>query len=357
MTALLCALYLLLRRGNAFQPDVSPPLRLRRWAMSFYFAAVLSHVCWYLFYRFDCQILSVYHIALSLFDSIMLLTTVSGTVLAMLQDRQRSVWPVLAAMVPFVALGVFLMFRPSVQLMYVDIAYFLVVFLLFTVHLLFSVKQYGRWLCDNYADLEHKKIWLSEALTIIIMVVFLFYGLDDGAPTLNGLFVVVELAFFGLLLWRIETIADLQGQQLRPSAADKEVQGEADDEEPAEQPANIDIAQIGRLLAERCEATQLYLRHDLSLLQLAKALHTNRTYLGQYFSSQGTTYNVYINDLRIRHFVSRYREAVHNDPTVTAQQLASDSGYRSYSTFSLAFKQRMGQSVTAWMHDAAEQQQ
>ena len=33
----------------------------------------------------------------------------------------------------------------------------------------------------------------------------------------------------------------------------------------------------------------------------------------------------------------------------TAQQLASESGYRSYRTFSLAFKQRMGQSVTEWM--------
>ena len=39
---------------------------------------------------------------------------------------------------------------------------------------------------------------------------------------------------------------------------------------------------------------------------------------------------------------------------VVAQQLASESGYRSYSTFSLAFKQRTGQSVTVWMHDTVE---
>lgn len=37
----------------------------------------------------------------------------------------------------------------------------------------------------------------------------------------------------------------------------------------------------------------------------------------------------------------------------TAQQLAHESGYRSYSTFSLAFKQRIGQSVASWMRDAA----
>ena len=35
----------------------------------------------------------------------------------------------------------------------------------------------------------------------------------------------------------------------------------------------------------------------------------------------------------------------------TAQQLVRDSGYRSYSTFSLAFKQRIGQTVTACMRE------
>ena len=52
--------------------------------------------------------------------------------------------------------------------------------------------------------------------------------------------------------------------------------------------------------------------------------------------------------------MSLYREATATGQTVTAQQLANDSGYRSYSTFSLAFKQRMGQSVTAWMREMAK---
>jgi len=69
--------------------------------------------------------------------------------------------------------------------------------------------------------------------------------------------------------------------------------------------------------------------------------------------SQGITYNAYINDLRINHFIDLYREAVAAQQPIVAQQLASDSGYRSYSTFSLAFKQRMGQSVTAWMRETA----
>ena len=106
---------------------------------------------------------------------------------------------------------------------------------------------------------------------------------------------------------------------------------------------------IGSLLQQYCVDTQLYLQHDLTLAQLAKAVGTNRYYLSQYFSSQGLTYNLYINNLRINHFVSLYREAVAAQRPFTVVQLASNSGYRSYSTFSLAFKQRMGQNVSAWM--------
>ena len=108
------------------------------------------------------------------------------------------------------------------------------------------------------------------------------------------------------------------------------------------------------MLQKYCIDTQLYLQHDLTLSQLAHAIGTNRTYLTNYFIHEGITYNAYINELRINHFINLYREAVAAERSITAQQLAHDSGYRSYSTFGLAFKQRIGQTVTAWMHNPAE---
>ena len=66
------------------------------------------------------------------------------------------------------------------------------------------------------------------------------------------------------------------------------------------------------------------------------------------------TYNTYINGLRINHFIRLYREAVANQTPFTARQLAFESGYRSYSTFTYAFKQQMGKNVTAWIGDSAE---
>lgn len=99
--------------------------------------------------------------------------------------------------------------------------------------------------------------------------------------------------------------------------------------------------------------TQLYLQHDLNVQQLAKVIGTNRLYLGQYFSSRGQSYNGYINELRILHFVNLYREAMADKRSFTAQQLAQECGYHSYSTFSRVFKQQMGKNVTAWMRDTS----
>ena len=95
----------------------------------------------------------------------------------------------------------------------------------------------------------------------------------------------------------------------------------------------------------------------MTLLQLTQAVGTNRIYLGQYFSCQGTTYNTYINDLRVNHFISCYQKAIAAGQSVGAQQLALESGFSSYRTFSDAFKRKMGQSVTVWIKECKAQRQ
>ena len=343
---LMAAVYLLLRRGNAFAPDITPPLRLRRWAVSFFTVAALGHVWWFLFYNFSNDIHSVGYVAAVVLDCVTLLPTIAGTLLAMLQDRRRPVWPVFVAMIPFVVLGGVLMVIPGEQLLKIAVAYVLLLYVLFTVYVAFAVWQYGRWLRDNYADLERKELWLTHVLSLVFMLLFIFYVIVGTDSILIYLLHLIELALFGLLLWRVETLPTLQDQTPPRSLTPREGLGGGS--------FTVNLSQIEQLLAKRCVGTRLYLQHDLTLQQLAQTIGTNRSYLSQYFSRQGITYNTYINNLRINHFICRYQEVVAAGQPVIAQQLASDSGYRSYSTFSLAFKQRMGQSVTAWMREMAK---
>ena len=332
---LIAAFYLLFRRANAIAPGVSSPVRLRRWTAAFFAVETLAHVWWLLFFIYSGDLSSMAYLLLVLLDCVLLFVTFAGMLLAMLQDRRRSVWPALATIIPFVALwGVYIVFS-SQLILQITGAYLLLISLLFSAYMVFAIKQYERWLNDNYADLENKKVWLCQTVSLVSMLLFMLYVLSTSMVIL-WLVHVIALVLVGLLLWRVETLPQLENHP-QPTM-----------------PATIDLEKIERLLKERCVATQLYLQHDLSLPQLAQVIGTNRSYLSQYFSRQGITYNSYINNLRINHFISRHQEAVTTGQSFNVQQLSRESGYRSYSTFSLAFKQRMGQSVTAWMRDASK---
>ena len=189
---LIAAFYLLLRRGNAFALDVTPPVRLRRWAALFFAVVALSHVWWMAFYinhsgpqSLADSVHTATYYCLVVLDYVTLLTTVAGTLLAMLQDRRRPVWPVFAAMIPFVAMGVALVVRPSIQMTQIAFAYILLLYVLFTVYEVFAVRQYGRWLNDNYADLEDKKVWLTHVLSLVFMLLFISYYRDFAKVVKN----------------------------------------------------------------------------------------------------------------------------------------------------------------------------
>lgn len=335
MTALIACIYILFRKSNAISPDVTPPVRLRRWAAALFATTFLGHIWWLLFYIYSGDTNSVACMVASYLDCLTLLTTFPGTLFAMLQDRKRHVWPIVIATIPFAVFEVLHILNPDKHFLNFLLAYFLSIYFIFTIYMMFAVKKYGRWLRDNYADLENKEVRISHGLIIVILLIIMIYGFDGSNLTISYISYIVQfiaIVLYCFLLWRVETLPQLENVAV--------------EEKPLAIPSDIE-----ELLDERCVATQLYLQHDMTLPQLAKILGTNRTYLSQYFSYQGITFNAYINNLRINHFMKLYHEAVSAGKTIIVQQLASDSGFRSYSTFSLAFKQRMGQSVTAWMQD------
>ena len=299
---LLAALYLLLRRGNAFAPDTMPPLRLRRWTAAFFAVTALAHVWWLLFYIYSGDLHSVVYLVIVMVDCMLLFVTLAGMLLAMLQDRRRPVWPALVALIPFVTLG--------------------------------------------DADLENKKVWLCQAVALGCMLLFVLYVLAVDMVLIWFIHIIV-LVLVGLLLWRVETLPLLAQNTAEPSPNPQHLT-------PTSTISTIDLEQIDRLLKEHCVATQLYLQHELSLQDLAQAIGTNRSYLSQYFSRKGITYNTYINNLRIDYFIKRYQELTAARQAVVAQELAYESGFSSYRTFSRAFTQRMGQSVTTWMGQSTE---
>ena len=266
--------------------------------------------------------------------------------LAMLQDRCRPVWPVFVSLVPAVVMTALCIIRNDDALFVPLSVYVVSLYALFTLYIFFAVRHYGRWLRDNYADLEHKEIWQSLLVLAVFLLFCIFYSSTTYERALLYILQIDNILIVVLLLWRVETL-----QQLGENT--QVVEEPADEVQKASAPLVIP-ASIGPLLEKHCEEGQLYLQHDLTLSQLAQAVGTNRYYLSQHFAQQGLTYNAYINGLRIRHFIRLYHEAAAEQRFFTAQQLAYESGFHSYSTFSAAFKHNMGTTVTAWIRSAAE---
>ena len=342
MLDVVAALYLLLRRGNAIAPEVTSPVRLRRWAAAFLIAGALSRGFW-LFYAYHAS-LTVYTIVCIL-DMLMLIPSMTGVLLSMLQDRYRTVWPVFVLLIPAIILSTLCVIREDHAFFIPASIYIYVLYAGLMLYMFFAVRRYRRWLRDNYADLEHKEVWQSLLILVLFLLFFVMYSsTSEGSGVLVYLLQIDCIIIAALLLWRVETLQQLN-ENTSPAAEP------AMDEQKASAAPGI-RANIGSLLKKHCKNGQLYLQHDLSLSQLAQAIGTNRYYLSQHFAQQGITYNAYINGLRIRHFVRLHHEAVAEQRTFTAQQLAFESGFHSYSTFSATFKQNMGTTVTAWMHGA-----
>ena len=337
-------LYLLLCRGKAIAPDITPPARLRRWAAALFGIMAMTHIWWILFYTYSDDTSSLIYGLLVAADCMALPPVFVGTLLTMLQDRRRPIWPIIVVMVPCAVIAVLQIALPSIDLTTLNKIYGLILFVAFIIYMVIAVRQYGRWLRDNYADLEHKEVWLSLMLFIGLILLLMSYEYADNY-VMSTIAHLLGFPLAGLLLWRVETLKDLSTDSLPPKPAQREAC-------PCKTPSpKGEISHIRQLLAKHCEDTRLYLQTDLTLSQLSVAVGVNRYYLSQYFTSQDTSYYEYIHDLRVDYFIARYRELAAAQKPIVAQQLAQESGYHSYSTFSTAFKRRMDKSVSAWMRE------
>ena len=348
--SMIACCYLLFRRANAIAPDITSPLRLRRWVAAFFASMTLSHV-WYLptFYLTSVEDIKMVYYTGALFDFMMVFPLAIAIMLVMLQDRRRPLCPIALIIAPIVVGMAVCTATRSDTIPMALYVYYLLLIIGIIIYMVRATRQYGRWLRDNYADLEHKEVWQSLVVLGIILLVFGLYAIGARGPASLYVFEINDIVLICYLLWRVETLSDLSIPV--NDAAEEMVTTENEEDNALSLPLRNNI---GTLLQQYCIDTQLYLQHDLTLLQLAKAIGTNRYYLSQYFSSQGMNYNAYINDLRIDYFISLYREAVTAQRSFTVQQLAFESGYRSYNTFRNAFKRKTGQSVTAWMRDVHE---
>ena len=346
---LVACCYLLFRRGNAFAPDITSPMRLRRWTAAFFAFMTLSHL-WYMpgIYLTSSEDKMLCYSIGALLDYMTTFPLAIVILFTMLQDRKRPLWSAWVMIIPLVIIMALNIANHSEDFLPLSNAYLLLLAIGLIIYMAREVRSYGRWLRDNYADLEHKEIWQSFVVLAVILLGFGIYTSEIGGLANKYIVQVNNIILICYLLWRVETLSDLSTPIQTDIAEDEDNPLSLSMRHRSASPLGFS-KNIEPLLKQYCEESRLYLQHDINISRLAREIGINRLYLSQYFSSQGMNYNAYINDLRINHFISLYHEAVAAHRPVIAQQLAFESGYQSYNTFRDAFKRKTGMSVTAWM--------
>ena len=212
--AMLACVYLLLRRGNAFAEDVRSSCVLRRWTAAFMTAIVASHVWWYVLgtcFLTDDRL--VRNITTIMLDHVTLVPLTMAVLLAMLQDRRRPLWPWLLAQAPEVLAAALGIAGRSEFWGYQVVHYWqLGVIAVFVVYYIIALRQYERWLLDNYADLEHKEVWQSMVFIIVLLAVYMVYISNAGELVREYLSQIITLVIIAFLLWRVETLQELDNE-------------------------------------------------------------------------------------------------------------------------------------------------
>ena len=188
LLALVAALYLLLRRGNAFEPWLSSSRRLRRWTAAFLLTVTLSHVWWWLL----------------------------GTVWLSDDRLVRNV----------VVLGAVGMAGRDWHVGYtLASCWQMALIVAFVIYYSFAVRHYGRWLLDNFADLDHKEVWQSLVFALALFAAYWLYTSNGGSMLREYLSQVLTLVITGFLVWRTETLQELRDEWGGVKARRYEVQG------------------------------------------------------------------------------------------------------------------------------------
>lgn len=352
MMAVLAALYLLLRRSNAIVSDVESPRELRLWAAAFLLTMAASHAWWVVFgqvWLTDDHLVRI--LTVIALDNMTLVPLIMAVLLRMLQDRKRPLWPVFLATVPTAVTAIVGITTHKPIAEWIMEGYVILVGVVFVGYMTVAVMKYGRWLRDNFADLEHKEVWQSLLAPLCLLPIFYLYAYHEGEFYREYLTQIISIIIIVFIILRVETLRTLvveKEEEETESAGVVEIGMSRDVADTPSAEAVQDNSDIATLLRNRCEKPLLYLKYDLTLSDLAKAVGIRKDKLSAWFSEQGDTYNAYINHLRIDHFIRLYEEATAARRPFTVFELANQCGYRSYYSFSNAFKQRTGKTITQW---------
>ena len=247
-----------------------------------------------------------------------------------------------------VAMIVFSITRSTVVFSAVQL-FTLVVSTALLIWLNLSIRRYNTMLRDNVGNLESFDLRWASILVTVLYVVQLFWAVESLS---QKFWFTTPSAVYNLLfdtLWCLITMvyvllimSKIVRQQVFAIPAEEEEGSVKQTDDYYKMLGNSDIDALIR-------KNKYYLDSTLTLQKLATHLGTNRQYLSNYINREkGKTFYEYINDFRLEETKGLLDEG-NGELQRTLEEIATMSGFNSYSTFLRSFVKRYGESPSKYM--------
>ena len=208
-----------------------------------------------------------------------------------------------------------------------------------------AVRKFNKQLAANFSSDDNLSLrWMRLFLLLYVALAVVWLVATTSASQLvAAAYNVMCSVILGLLcyfVYRQEDMLEvLQAMPLPHGASTKEEEPDELTATPCQPRYHFDEA-FETMFSDR----QIYLNPSLNINDLAQELGTNRTYVSNYINQQlHTTFYEYVNDWRMKRAMGLLTST-----NLTLQEVATQSGFNSISSFRRYFVTKMGQTPSAY---------
>lgn len=252
--------------------------------------------------------------------------------------KQRYIQPIVL-FVP-ILLTLWYSVRPE---QWISMAFFYTLIIETTILAAYYVILYRRFIHDiesNYSSVSRSMKQGLFTQWIAAVASFVVFLLDAAYDNLTWYFlnIFINIATTFVFIYSSEQLMPLPEEEEK----EENEQQQMLDAKPCDQP-DANKPDIATALHDNCEATLFFCTPKITLLDLAKAIGTNRTYLSKWFSDHDITFYKYINNLRIE-----YAEQLLRTTDYSISQIQEKAGFSNKTTFFKYFAEHYNCSPTEY---------
>lgn len=342
---IICGLYLILSKQTLAKHNFAPNQPLRR--LGGYILLVLA-----LSYIYSCRLIpAIPHwgeeggnvwVPYLNRDTLLYLIVVfpffAAFLFRMVEKLKAEQW--LTMMVPTIIpiiLFIIYCFIPSDIVFFSSITFWITYTVVMVTLFIRRMIIYERKIREQHSDIEHHFLWrffYPAGLFVFTMGIGLSLSFNRDSFVLLGIYFIFNILSTLSLVWAAD---NLEGD-VSEDVTEQEKETLVDMDEFTQKRISAIESNLNKEVKKN-----FFLDSNLNIEHLAHSLHTNRTYLGQYFKIKGTNFYTFVNSLRLEYACQLIKEG-----NLTLSEIAFASGYNSLRTFRRVFIEQKGCLPSEW---------